>query len=82
METIYLDAAEVKTAADVHEKLKLLLNLPDYYGGNADALHDCLSERRGPVGVVLRREPEGEAADALRKVRMVVEDLGGSWKTL
>ena len=82
METIYLDARELRSAADVHAGLKLLLDLPAYYGGNADALHDCLSERVEPVRVCLRGAPEGEAAEALRKVRMVVEDLDGEWKEL
>ena len=82
METIYLDAGDFGTARDVHAALKLLLDLPDYYGMNADALHDCLSERLHPVNVCLRHDPEGEAAEALHQVRMVVEDLGGDWKQL
>lgn len=82
MQIIYLDASDLQSAADVHRQLKLLLDLPDYYGGNADALHDCLSERREPVSVALRHAPHGEAAAALQKARMVVEDLGGNWTEL
>ena len=82
METIFLDAEELKTPQDVHAKLKLLLNLPDYYGGNADALHDCLSERIEPVRVYLHGKPSEEAAAALAKVRMVVSDLEGCWKEI
>lgn len=82
MQTIYLEARDFHSAQDVHAALKLLLDLPDYYGGNADALHDCLSERVTPVNVSLHGQPEGEAATALGKVKSVVEDLGGTWKDL
>ncbi len=82
MQTIYLDSREFHSAQDVHAALKLLLDLPAYYGGNADALHDCLSERLNPVSIALRGQPEGDAAAALGKVKMVVEDLGGDWKEL
>ena len=77
MQTIYLDGRDYPDARAVHGALKLLLDLPDYYGCNADALHDCLSERREPVRLFLRNGGEGEAAETLRKVCMVVEDLGG-----
>ena len=29
----------------IHAELKQKLALPEYYGGNLDALNDCLSER-------------------------------------
>ena len=29
--------------AKMHEQLKIKLNFPDYYGGNFDALNDCLT---------------------------------------
>ena len=82
MQTIYLDARDYHTAADVHSALKLLLDLPDYYGMNADALYDCLSERRDPVRVAVRGEGAGEVADTLAKVRRVVEDLEGTYTVL
>ncbi|MBR4711983.1 MAG: barstar family protein [Clostridia bacterium] len=77
METIYLDASGLHSAEDVHSALKLLLGLPDYYGMNADALHDCLSERTQPPRLCVRHEADGEAAAALDKVSRVLEDLGG-----
>ena len=82
METIFLDASELHSSKDVHAKLKLLLDLPDYYGGNADALHDCLAERREPINVCLYGQAPEEASDALKKAEMVVTDLGGSWKVI
>ena len=82
MRTIMLDGSLYATGKDLHRALKQMLTLPDYYGMNADALADCLSERLEPVRVCLRHAPEGEAADTLCKVRAVVEDLGGTWKEL
>ena len=77
MTTIFLDGGDYKSSSEVHQALKRLLNLPDYYGMNADALHDCLSERTEGIHLHLRSMGEGEARDTLRKVVCVVEDLGG-----
>ena len=77
MQTIYLDAARLVSAAQLHRSLKLLLDLPDYYGMNADALHDCLSERVEPIRLCVRHEANGDAAVALRRVCAVIEDLDG-----
>ncbi|MBP3816190.1 MAG: PLP-dependent transferase [Firmicutes bacterium] len=40
----HIDFREIKTKGEFHEKLKELIDLPDYYGNNLDALHDVLSE--------------------------------------
>ena len=77
MQTIYLDGRDYNDSADVHQALKLLLDLPDYYGGNADALYDCLSERREPVSLYIAHMGNASAADALSKAALVMEDLGG-----
>ncbi len=77
MHTIYLNAGDYATEAEVHAALKRLLNLPDYYGMNADALHDCLSERTETVNLYISGEGAPEAEETLRKVACVVEDLDG-----
>ena len=38
----------------LHAELKEKLGLPEYYGGNLDALNDCLGERRERELVVIR----------------------------
>ena len=43
---ITLDGKRMTGRQAMHEELKRRLSLPDYYGGNLDALNDCLSERR------------------------------------
>lgn len=81
--TIFIDAARYASAKELHLALKMMLGLPEYYGCNADALYDCLSERTGkPVNLCILSQGEGETAEALRKVVRVVEDLGGDTKIL
>ena len=38
---LYLTSAQDRSA--IHDYLKRKLGLPDYYGGNLDALYDCLT---------------------------------------
>jgi len=81
--TIFIDGSRYATARELHLALKLMLDLPEYYGCNADALYDCLSERTGkPVNLCILSSGEGEVTDALRKVTLVIEDLGGDTKVL
>jgi len=81
--TIFIDAAQYDSPRELHQALKMMLDLPDYYGCNADALYDCLSERTGePVSLCILTPGEGDVADALRKVVHVIEDLGGDTKLL
>lgn len=82
MKTIMLNGSDYASAGDLHLALKRLLSLPDYYGLNADALNDCLSERAEKVNLWIACPGEGETAAALRAVRAVVEDNGGEVKEL
>ena len=77
-QTIFIDGLQYATARELHQALQMLLRLPEHYGCNADALYDCLSERRDPVHLVVLAQGEGETADALRKVKRVVADCGGT----
>lgn len=43
MNYFILDFSEVKTLLELHQYLKKVFSLPDYYGNNMDALWDCLS---------------------------------------
>lgn len=78
--TICIDGRQYASAKELHLALKMLLGLPEHYGCNADALYDCLSERRNPVNLVVMNDGAGEVADTLRKVKRVFEDCGGSVK--
>lgn len=82
MQTIYMDASKYATPRDLHTALKSMLSLPGYYGMNADALNDCLSERAEPVRLWIASKGEGEVARTLEIIRQVVEDNGGTVKEL
>lgn len=53
MTHIILDGAAIRDRDGLHALLSERLALPDWYGKNLDALHDCLTDLRG-VTVVLR----------------------------
>ncbi|MBQ7221581.1 MAG: barstar family protein [Synergistaceae bacterium] len=41
---VTLDALRLQKKEEAHKYLRETLNFPEYYGGNLDALHDCLTE--------------------------------------
>lgn len=41
---IILNGAKLATKETMHDYLAKMLHLPEYYGRNLDALHDCLTE--------------------------------------
>ena len=82
MQTIMIDGSIYASPGELHCALKKMLNLPDYYGMNADALNDCLSERTEPVRFWIASRGEGEVARTLDILCQVVEDNGGIVKEL
>ena len=49
-----LDCAEIRTRNDLHDALTTLLPLPEWYGRNLDALHDCLTDPMEPTILAIR----------------------------
>lgn len=43
---VILDARQLDERSQAHAYLKKMLELPEYYGNNLDALYDCLTEMR------------------------------------
>lgn len=70
---VTLSGNRMKTKASLHTYVARKLKLPDYYGNNLDALHDCLSERATPLHITVTytarlKENLGEYADAFLQV--------------
>ena len=82
MQTICLFGNDYDSAAALHQSLKRLLNLPDYYGGNADALNDCLGELPACPALWIRREGSGDVLRALDLAARVFADNGAEVKEL
>ena len=61
--TVYLDGRQMTSRTALHDHLQRVLNLPDHYGRNLDALYDLLTERAEPTTLVLEHWPP--AAEAL-----------------
>ena len=78
MHTIFIHGDDYATAHELHEALKKLLQLPDHYGHNADALYDCLSTRRETVNMTVLHPGNSDVEAALRKCAAVIGDLGGT----
>ena len=49
-----LDGGSVGNCETLHRVLAAGLQFPDWYGGNLDALHDCLTEINQPTELVIR----------------------------
>ena len=49
-----LDGGSVGNRETLHRVLAAGLQFPDWYGGNLDALHDCLTEIAQPTELVIR----------------------------
>ena len=43
-DNLTVDLSDIKTVEELHAALKEAFEFPDYYGGNLEALHDCLTD--------------------------------------
>ena len=55
---VVLDGGAFESAAQLHETLARELRFPDWYGGNLDALFDCLTDLREDT-VICLKNPDG-----------------------
>lgn len=73
MMKLIIDGCKVGSKAQLHELIADELKFPEWYGGNLDALFDCLTDVREETEIELvneeiLREKLGSYADALKKV--------------
>ena len=47
-----IDFRDVEYYFEIHEVLKRDLEFPDYYGGDLDALWDCLTDMLGGISII------------------------------
>lgn len=79
--TALLDGASVFDRKQMHQILARELALPEWYGGNLDALFDCLTDRRGETLLHIDHFPQleehlgsGYIRALLRMLRRVQEE--------
>jgi ribonuclease inhibitor len=83
MKYVFLDGDKIGSPAALHRAFAEALALPEYYGRNMDALHDCLTDIFEPVCVVAvhvsaLREHLGRSANAFwRLMADLAEDRPG-----
>lgn len=76
---VFLDGAKLRSPAELHLAFAESLGLPDYYGRNMDALHDCLTDVFEPVRVIAVNTPLlwehlGRSANAFRRLMADLEE--------
>ena len=74
METVKLDGARLCRREEAMERLGGALGLPEWWGRNLDALHDCLTEPGEPTALVLAHRAEMEGTIFGRRLLRVLED--------
>ena len=61
MKKIVLELEKMRSLPMLHKYLHTALALPEYYGANLDALHDCLTEIAEPTELVVPQQVAAEA---------------------
>lgn len=79
MKEIILDCAEITDKKQLHELIAEGLQFPDWYGGNLDALYDCLTGVYDETHIILKNfakleENLGSYALSVRKVLLKADE--------
>lgn len=71
---IILDSGQLLEPEATHAYLAERLELPDYYGGNLDALYDCLTEIGEETQLILKMAENHRDNINFKKILMVMMD--------
>lgn len=74
MRTIRLDASRLRRRGEAMDLLGQVLELPDWWGRNLDALHDCLTELGQPLRLEIEDRGAAAATPFGRRLLRVLED--------
>ena len=74
VDDIYLEGSLLNRRDEAMERLGRALCLPEWWGRNLDALHDCLTEPGEPTALVLAHRAEMEGTIFGRRLLRVLED--------
>ena len=82
MKIAFIDGRKIKSKEDLHQTMKVQLELPEYYGANLDALYDCLTTTVESIEIYvedeekLKKSLEGYYARFLRMLEDACESNG------
>ena len=68
MKQVILDGNILADATQVHDYLKEMLEFPEYYGKNLDALHDCLTDLENVEIAITPPEEDGAIFQRILRV--------------
>ncbi|WP_017813886.1 barstar family protein [Paenibacillus shenyangensis] len=88
MRTVWINGEDFSTIQELHEQLKSKLELPEFYGGNLDALWDCLTgmielplELRW-VNYGISHDRMGDQAERVRSLLEEVQEEGTGFRVV
>ena len=82
MKQIILDGNILADAAKVHDYLMKMLEFPEYYGKNLDALHDCLTDLEDIEITITAPEEDGAIFQRILRVFKAAENENDSIKLI
>lgn len=80
MKQITLDGNLLGDAAQVHDYLKEMLEFPEYYGKNLDALFDCLTDLDNVEITITAPEEDGAIFQKVLRVFKAADRENGALK--
>ena len=73
---LVLDGEKICNREDLHQQMKAVLDFPEWYGGNLDALYDCLTDLMEEVNIRILHTSalEERLGGYARKLFLVLKD--------